>query len=129
MPNPKLTELNEAFGTIKKEFDILKADLSNPGDEACSKKEVWAMMDRCMSSIYSMVDSLNAKINEVDNYHWQMKSEHQKGHAPAFKTASQLKAFLKTCGMEEDFEVVKPAIYASTNRGLEVTIDYSQVKK
>lgn len=126
MPNPKLAELDQVFGTIKKQFETIKADLAAPGEEMCSKKEVWAMLDRCMSSVYSIADNLHAKINEVDNYHWTAKSEHQKGHAPAFKTPSQVKAFLKTCGMEDEFEVVKPVIYASTNRGLEVTLEYSK---
>ena len=128
MSTPKLKELNEAFGTVKKEFDTIKADLAAPGEEMCSKQEVWAMLDRCMSSVYNMVDSLYTTLGEVNNTHWENHSNHQKGHAPAFKTASQLKAFLKTCGMAEDYDVIKPAIFASTNRGLEVTLDYSQVK-
>lgn len=129
MKNVKLDELNQAFGTIKKEFETLKADLAAPGSETCTKGEVWAMLDRCMSSVYSMVDNMRANINEVDNYHYQARAEHQKGHLPPFKTAAHLEKFLKVTGMDDSYDVQKQAIYASTNRGLEITIDYSQAKK
>lgn len=125
MPNEKLAALNEAFGTIKKEFEVIKADLAAPSEEMCSRKEVWAMLDRCMGSVYSMVDNLHAKMNEMDNYNWKQHGDHQKGHAPAFKTATHLQNFLKATGMDKDFDVVKPVIYANTSRGLEVTLDYS----
>lgn len=130
MENPKLTALNQTFATLKTEFDIIKAEISaTPDSEMCSKKEMYGMMDRIMNSVYSMVDNLHQRINAVDNAYWEQLRDHYQGHAPAFKTASQLQAFLKTCGMDKDYNVIKPAIFASTKHGMEVTLDYSQTMK
>lgn len=133
MTNPKLAELEQSFASIKGEFDTLKAEMSpvmeKQEDEMCSKKEAYQMFSRVMDNVYSMVDNCHARISAVDNWHYTNAAEHSKNHMPPFKSATQLKAFLKTCGMEDDYEVQKPVIYASNQRGLEVTLDYSKNTK
>lgn len=130
MSNPKLAELDQAFASIKKDFDTLKAEMSptseNPENEMCSKKEMYSVFSRVMDNVYAMVDNCHARISSVDNWHYNAASEHRKGHFPPFKSASQLQAFLKTCGMDKDYEVQKPVIYATNQRGMEVTLDYSK---
>jgi hypothetical protein len=129
MKNPKLAELDQAFATLKKDFDSIKTEVSasSPGEEMCSKNDMYGMLDRIMGSVYNMVDNLHARINEVDDYHWKTMGEHKEGHLPPYKTASQLQAFLKTCGMDKDYDVIKPAIFASTNKGLTLNLDCSKV--
>ncbi len=121
--NTELEKLNQTFASLKAEFDTVKAEMM-PQKEGEDPKyqELCSRMDRCMSSMYAMVDNCHSRISAMDNYHYNAMNDHRKGHLPNL-SPSQLSAMLKTCGADGDYEVQKKTIYASRH---EVMAEYKK---
>jgi hypothetical protein len=115
----KLQEIRANIEKINKEYREIKgySDANHP-----SAVELEDTMYNMMRNIYSYVDSVAQNM-----YNWEDK--HIKNHAPAFKSAAQLKKFLKTCDMEDDYLVEPKVIQSSLNRQKCIEFEVDLVKK
>lgn len=111
----KLNELKTACAAI---LDEIKQAKANPNDP----KQMASMDD-----MYRFMDSVHSRINWMEDYVFNWMGQHSKGHAPALKTATALEKYLKMCGMENDYEVIKPAIFAqASHQGTNYLINYTK---
>ncbi len=94
----ELLELSLAFVDLKSKFDKSKADM----DDASNNEYLW----NCMANIH-------ARIDRVVGAMYDYQDNHQKGHLPPITGPDKMTKAIKTLGMEGDYSVMKPTIYAS----------------
>lgn len=111
--NKELKELSETFANISKEFKELRAGMDMPSADPKNHD----MMNRMMDNMYAMINNVHNRIDKVDQQHWQNMDNHMSAstHLPKL-SASQHEKLLKSCGASEDYNVIKPSIFASRNR-------------
>ncbi len=97
----ELLELSLAFTDLEKKFKKVKADNNSPTP------------DDCMDTMWSLFSNIHARIDRVVGAMYDYQDNHQKGHLPPITGPDKMTKAIKTLGMEGDYSVMKPTIYAS----------------
>jgi hypothetical protein len=63
--------------------------------------------------MYSMMNNMYSYLNYLESSLYSYASEHQNGHLPPILGAEKMNAALKSLGIDKDYEIRKPVIYAS----------------
>lgn len=115
-----IAELKSQIAELKKNY-VSKNYPNAPKKEVkadMGETEVEDSMDSCPPKddyLYYMVDMLYRYIESVGSDLWRYQWQHQEGHLPPIVGAEKLTNALKALGLEKDYEVKKPVIYASTS--------------
>ena len=131
MTKEKFEEKKKAIAALKTQITELKKNYVSKNYPNLPKKEVKAdvgemddstetedSMDCCPPKddyLYYMVDVLYRYIESVSSDLWRYQWQHQEGHLPPIIGAEKLTNALKALGLEKDYEVKKPVIYASAS--------------
>ena len=72
--------------------------------------------------LFQLVSAVHRRINGLEDNVYGYMSDHRVGHLPKIPGAEKMSACLKTLGLSNDYEVYKPAIFAtaSTRYGFEI---------
>lgn len=119
--DPKLKELKTNFEIIANEIKAMPE---------CEKNEIMDKMYRAMTSLYNYIDYVGRGAHErigrcEDNLYKHMDG----GHLPPIKGAGKMEKVLKALDLDDDYQVIKPAIYsfASTVKGgLSIEAEYKK---
>lgn len=68
--------------------------------------------------LYRALSYVHERMNQMEDMHHKHKDD---GHIPPIKGAGNMKKVLAKLGMDEDYEVKCPVIYARKNQTFEVT--------
>lgn len=108
----ELQEIRASVEQLSKQYKELKGQ--STGDDKVRELE---------DMIFRIADYLHARLSYLEDDIYSWISKHSVNHVPSLKIASQMEKFLKVCGMDNDFEIIKPTIRvsnASRNPTLEV---------
>lgn len=105
MTKEDFEKLQQSFATEKKKYEESKgySDTKQPSDDPMYN--MMRYMDSSLSYIYD-------RINGMDNDFYDYKNTHKNGHLPKM-TPTAMAKMLKMCGMDEDYEIIKPTINMS----------------
>ncbi len=131
----ELEQLSGDFVKLQKNFKLITAagPAVDSGDGPMSKSEMY----QCMQNMHSHIQaSMNNIHDRIDRLH-QRHSNHQEGHLPPMKSASQMETALKALGMAGDYNVAKPTVYPAhansyayaSTKGKVLEIGYSKPKQ
>ncbi len=112
----KHKELQEAFGALIKEYKISKGYMgedakASPDQEQKFKNDHMAYM----------INNVSDRLKNLENGHYDHISP--SSHIPPIKGAAQMKKVLGCIGLGEDYDVVKPKIFASKSSSNGVTVE------
>jgi len=82
-------------------------------EEGISEEMLWKLEDMQYELRYFWA--------ELDSL-WTSFGQHRKGHLPPIEGAGNLEAALKVLGMDKDYQVVKPTLYANSKGEIEVNL-------
>ncbi len=95
-----------------KELEQLKLSVAALTEKKESNANDIEYMKNALSSMYSYVYAMEENFYNLSS---KLYSHAQDGHLPKL-TPGSMKKLLKTCGMDEDYEVAKRVIYANENK-------------
>lgn len=111
----ELLQMREMFAKVQKEYWFSKGYIDSATSNKVPTEQQYQNDRMC-----AMIDHLHSRINHLEDKHYEHNSPSK--HLPPFRTASQLEGALKKLGLENDYEVVKPKIYAGKN-GASITVE------
>ncbi|MDP2692666.1 MAG: hypothetical protein Q8O88_03450, partial [bacterium] len=94
----KLQEIRAATEKLSNEYKQLKAD--GPQDKALE------------DMMFRMINHVHARISYLEEGFYDFMYKHTSNHVPNL-SAGQMEKFLKNVGAENDYQVIKPAIFVS----------------
>jgi hypothetical protein len=84
---------------------------------------------RCeVEYLYSAIRNMYAYTSQVEQAFYNYIYEHKEGHLPKIQGADKMKNALEALGLDADYEVVKPVIFANTKKGLQATLTFQKKK-
>jgi len=101
----KLKELRQNLAALDEKAKQAKADMTEKEDENAY------LFDYLFQSISYMREYMY----QLEDQLWQHSSP-SNGHLPKIKGAGKMESALKTLGLNDDYDVQKPTIYASASR-------------
>ena len=122
-----MDKLQELKASVAEKEGKLKEIQAQHGEEA--KCEHCEKMDKMMSYAMDYVRSIQNYAYEVENSMYKMHSEHQVGHIPKIQGAGAMEKALKALGIDKDWEIIKPVIFASKNNSIVAEISYKPESK
>lgn len=118
----EIESLSQSFATLSNEFKAYAAKVkpdsaTNDNDEDDAQAKMMDRMHQMCSNIHDRVDRLaNHVYGSIDNLH-RKHEEHKNNHLPPLPSQAIAK-LLKTCGMNESFDIKKPAIYCKASKNV-----------
>lgn len=121
-----LAKVDTAVKKLNKSIADYGADEgdNNQCEIDCIKDAIWQI-----GSVVSELQWTVRWMQEDVRYLADDFSEHREGHLPPIYGADKMEHALKALGVANDYEVRKPVIFASTNKGPVAEVDYQPVKK
>jgi hypothetical protein len=95
-----------------KELEQLKLSVAALTEKKESNANDIEYMKNAMSGMYNYIYAMEENFYNLSS---KLYSHAQDGHLPKL-TPGSMKKLLKTCGMDEDYEVAKRVIYANDNK-------------
>lgn len=129
----QFTELNKlqtmvasAIKEVKEKPLMTASEADAPNSNTDFMNATRSHINDLHNRISQVASNLYDYASRVDSEHRNYRYDHQKGHLPSCKTASQMKAALKSCDMADDYEVQKGWVStASYKKGtLEFDLDF-----
>lgn len=94
-----------------------------------SQDSIEEIVQDIYTDMYYLINSLRQYMYQQDDASYAKWNDHSKGHLPNAKTPSQMEKALKVLGMDQDYSVARPTIYATrTNAGLKFEVDLNLPK-
>lgn len=119
----QLGDLEASFASFQKKYEESKGY-----DSSCDSPE-----KHMEDALYSMMVYTDKRLREVVSYISHVEEalyQHKSaGHLPQIKSAGKMKNALDILGISDDYEVVKPVIFAKSKYGLEVQATYAKDAK
>ena len=136
MTTEDLKKLKELKKTIRiasiaylKSKNLIKADdmmdMENE-DEMCPGCE---SLKAEQDHFYYLLQNIGSYLNNLESMFYTYVSNHQNGHLPPIVGAEKMAGALKSLGVDKDYEVRKPVIYASEIEDKNDTISISITSK
>lgn len=117
----KITDLRDqyekTFKASKEKYLKVKADMSGDDGDGPDMEDLLDQMYEMCDSLWNYSYDLSNRIYRVYQYVDAQMSDHCKGHLPSIAGAGKMNNVLKKLGMDEDYQVVAPAIYARASIG------------
>jgi hypothetical protein len=107
--NIELDKLKQAMASIDDKIKVVKADMdAKEGAESEASK----MFGYC----YDLINGLRSYVYQIEGSFYDAMREHRVGHLPPIKGAGKLEKAMEKLGISDDYEIIKPTIYASASR-------------
>lgn len=114
-------ELKIIQANVTKKIEALA--VTSDSDVKSIYNDMYSMHDRVCAMVSRAYDYMDAMNRQT----YKTMQDHCEGHLPAIKGAGKMQKALAALGMEEDYAVVKPAIYcASTKRGPNFEVNFAK---
>lgn len=108
-----IEKLQESF---KAKFKVKADEMSDMGGEGESK----CCCEHCGEKdtyLYYMVEAMSSYLSYIESSFYRYTQQHSQGHLPPINGAGQMENALKKLGMDSDYNVAKPTVFASTRKG------------
>lgn len=112
-------QINKLKASFEKKYKIKSDDMGEMsdmgGDSEDSSKEC-CCCEHCNQKdeyLYYLVSNLAWQIDYLSSNFYSYASTHSQGHLPPINGADKMEQALKKLGIDGDYNVVKPTIYAS----------------
>jgi len=102
----ELKQLSASYAELQKEAKAFQDTAASPE----SDNQMKYMED----TMYKMISNVHDRIDYLSNAISEWVQQHQNGHIPAAKSASQMKNAIKNLGWSEDYEVMTPKVSVAT---------------
>lgn len=106
---------NEAFAALNDKLEKVGKSLASM-DEKEEKHEKMEYLRAAVQDLYAYCQELSNRMYAGENSLYSSINQHYEGHLPKL-TVGQLKKLIAAAGAEEDYEVVKRAVYAKDKSG------------
>lgn len=123
----KLENLSAILGKLQKQYKEIKGygDVVNINPETNDAPTCQDVQD----IIYYYIQGIQQQISYLRDDFYNYTSYHSQGHLPPIKGAGKMENALKVLGIDQDYQIIKPAIFASqTRNGLEIQAEYQKPK-
>ena len=114
--------MTEKFKELKAEFDKSQENFKKSLGESEEYNNIIDHFNYQMDYLWRLISSLSD-----DFYRYQQ--EHSEGHLPKILGAEKMENALESLGIDRDYEVKKPIVFARQGRTLIGTIDFSNATK
>lgn len=116
MTIPKeLQELRSNVETLTKKYKEIKA-MPMPEDDDKMEEMMDKRMRETEDMMFRLVGYVHERISYLEDGFYSYADVHGKGHLPAIMGAGKMEKCLKTMGLDEDYQVMKPMIAAASEK-------------
>jgi len=114
----KIIEIKASLDNLSKQ---IKATIEAGNDKDSPINKAMDQMYAMVNSLYTYVDYLDRDNRKRIHSISDMITKHMyQGHLPEIKGAGKMEHCLKVLGLDSDYNVSKPTIYASTQNGFTI---------